>query len=73
MMSKTIMECPLDRKCFDEKENKRCQWYINYPIVEQDGTSKEDWRCAQIWTSVLLLEVLNMLAYTFKAEKPVSH
>ena len=73
-MSKTIMECPLNRKCFDEKENKRCQWYINFPVTNFEGEVKDDWRCVLVWVSVLEIELLMKLETLNKREDmPVSH
>ena len=74
MMGKTIEECPLDKKCFDEENNKRCHWFINYPVKNALGELQEDWRCALIWVSVLEIELLNVLsAMNRKEDTPINH
>ena len=73
-MSKTIIECPLDRKCFDEEANKRCLWFLNFPVKDAEGKFQEDWRCALVWIPVLEIELLMKLETLNKREDmPVSH
>jgi hypothetical protein len=74
MMSKTVDVCPLNCRCFDDATNTRCKWFINYPVRDADGNTKEDWRCAVVWTSVLEIELINAVqSLRKKDETKVSH
>lgn len=72
-MSKDISEfCPLDKHCNDGVT--RCKWYINYPVRDNEGNMQEDWRCAQVWSSVLLIELINVIRSLNKIDEvKVSH
>jgi hypothetical protein len=74
MMSKTTEECPLNKKCFNDEENIKCKWFINYPVTNSEGEVKDDWRCALVWVSVLEIELLNKLERMNKKEPtPINH
>lgn len=71
---KVVETCPLGKKCIEwggeEEKTERCKWYMCFRVTDQDGKSGEDWQCAMTWNAVLQAELLDMMRYQMKENKP---